>query len=219
MSGTLWLDSEQIKRILKQAGREQKDLAFDAKINESNLSKYLNGKSKVTRDVAERLIAALPGGNHSLDDLILEADDPLPPGRASAPESPGPVVTDPYDPFTPAVPPRFVGRTAILRELEQAAWQGKGVSLVGEWRIGKTSILQTWGQRADEIGLVVRRVSGHDAARQGLGAFVSTVTGTGGLLDPGTVPDTPDGAADRLQVWCDLMRADNGGSAPGPAAR
>jgi ABC-type branched-subunit amino acid transport system ATPase component len=60
--------------------------------------------------------------------------------------------TNPYDPWTPVVPPRFVGRVGVLRRLDAALEEGRSISLVGDWRIGKSSVLATWEQRAREKG-------------------------------------------------------------------
>jgi hypothetical protein len=51
---------------------------------------------------------------------------------------------NPYDPWTPVVPPRFVGRVGVLRRLDAAMEEGRSISLVGDWRIGKSSVLATW---------------------------------------------------------------------------
>jgi ABC-type branched-subunit amino acid transport system ATPase component len=59
---------------------------------------------------------------------------------------------NPYDPWTPVVPPRFVGRVGVLRRLDAALEEGRSISLVGDWRIGKSSVLATWEQRAREKG-------------------------------------------------------------------
>lgn len=116
---------------------------------------------------------------------------------------------NPFAPWTPAVPPAFVGRRAILRELELAAREGRGVSLVGEWRMGKTSILRTWATSALEQGLRVCLVSGQGPEGAGQRALVARVI-CDDRPDPGraaaavldSVPETADGAADRLAAWC-----------------
>ncbi len=116
---------------------------------------------------------------------------------------------NPFDPWTPAVPPAFVGRGDILRALETAARAGQGVSLVGEWRMGKTSILSTWAATAAELGLSVCLVSGQGPEGAGQRELVARVL-AGDAPDPGraaaagldAVPASADGAADRLAEWC-----------------
>ncbi|MCP4697501.1 MAG: hypothetical protein GY862_11705 [Gammaproteobacteria bacterium] len=102
--------------------------------------------------------------------------------------------TNPYDPWTPAAPPRFAGRAAQLRELEQALEEKHSVSLVGDWRIGKTSLLNVWKQRARAQGRVAVSVSGEHSAMQSLGRFVEAITGL-------KSPDEADPAADVLARW------------------
>jgi predicted phosphodiesterase len=69
-------------------------------------------------------------------------------------------VANPYDPWTPATPPRFVGRQGLFRRLEAALEEGRSVSLVGDWRIGKSSVLQRWAQQVQARGRVVTQLSG-----------------------------------------------------------
>jgi hypothetical protein len=65
-----------------------------------------------------------------------------------------------YDPWTPAVPPRFVGREDLLRRLEAALEERRSVSVVGDWRIGKSSLLQTWYEKQNGSGREVQLLSG-----------------------------------------------------------
>src|SRR5262249_3852878 len=105
-----------------------------------------------------------------------------------------PPAPSPYDPWTPAMPPLFAGRGAILRGLEEALEARRRVSLVGDFRIGKSSVLKTWEQRAQAAGRVVTSVSGEEASGQSPGAFVHAVTGL-------RVPEDSDAAADALGRW------------------
>jgi len=50
-------------------------------------------------------------------------------------------------------------------------------SLVGDWRIGKTSLLNTWAQQAQQKGCVVAMLSGEDSAAQSIQTFVEAITG------------------------------------------
>ena len=105
-----------------------------------------------------------------------------------------PPLGNPYDPWTPAVPPRFAGREALLRRLEAAAEEGRSVSLVGDWRVGKSSVLATWADRLRTRGRAVSLVSGEGEAGVSCGAFVEAITGA-------PAPEDPDGAAAALDRW------------------
>ena len=70
--------------------------------------------------------------------------------------------------------------------------------LVGDWRIGKTMILQSWEKRLRERGVVVKLVSGQGPAGVSAAQFVEAVTG----LDS---PPGADDAADRLTAWIDAV--------------
>jgi hypothetical protein len=111
---------------------------------------------------------------------------------ASAPVLP----SNPYDPWNPAVPPLFSGRISLLRDLTTAFGEMRSVSLVGDWRIGKSSLLRRCERWALESGRVVRWVSGEEASGQSPGAFVKAITG----LD---TPADADGAADVLGRWAE----------------
>ncbi|MEF8704732.1 MAG: toll/interleukin-1 receptor domain-containing protein [Candidatus Accumulibacter sp. UW26] len=103
------------------------------------------------------------------------------PGRPVAADRQG--VTDPspaenpFDPWTPATPPRFFGRDRLLRKLQNALDRGGSVSLVGDARIGKSSILQTWAQRARQGGRIVSVLSGEGPEAGSCGALVEAVSG------------------------------------------
>lgn len=85
---------------------------------------------------------------------------------------------NPFDPWTPATPPRFFGRDRLLRKLQGALDRGGSVSLVGDARIGKSSILQTWAQRARQGGRIVSVLSGEGPEAGSCGALVEAVGGT-----------------------------------------
>lgn len=112
--------------------------------------------------------------------------------RARAPETAP--WKNPYDVQAPAMPPRFAGRAGLLQDLETALEMRRSVSIVGDFRIGKSSVLRAWEQRARAAGRMVRCVSGEDASGRSLGSFVGAITG----LD---APDDADGAADALDRW------------------
>jgi class 3 adenylate cyclase len=98
------------------------------------------------------------------------------------------------DPWTPVTPPSFVGRSKVLARLQGAVDEGRSVSLVGDWRIGKSSVLKTLFVRLQESGRPVRFLSANDREGSSPGEFVECATGK----RPGA---TPDSAADVLALW------------------
>ena len=106
--------------------------------------------------------------------------------------------TNPFDAWTPAVPPRFVGRTSLLRDLGNALEDKRSVSVVGDWRIGKTSLLATWAEQVRSRGREIRCVSGEGPEGASIGAFVKAITG----LD---TADGADEAADGLDSWVEAL--------------
>ena len=149
-----------------------------------------------------------PRGGHWYDDdglykeseggrltLVVRSADPEPKTRrpSSQRRAPAPF-SNPYDPWTPAIPPDFVGRSDILRRLEEAMEGRRSVSLVGDSRIGKTSILRTWEHAVLGRSRVVRFASGEDAEGVSAGALVGKITGK-------EAPNDPDQAAGALNEW------------------
>jgi len=104
------------------------------------------------------------------------------------------VGNNPYDFTHPVVPPHFIGREALLASLEQALDETASVSLIGDRRIGKSSVLETFRLRAQEMGRTVVLLTGIGREAASLSAFVLAVTGH-------TCPDNADRAADALSVW------------------
>ncbi len=85
-------------------------------------------------------------------------------------------VSNPFDPWTPVLPGQLAGRTAVLRRFETAAAEKRSVSLVGDRRIGKSSVLQTWADRARQQGRIVVELSGEGPEGLSISGFVSAVT-------------------------------------------
>lgn len=126
-----------------------------------------------------------------------------------------------FDPWTPAIPPAFVGRLDILRAFESAAMDGRSVSLVGERRMGKSSILRTWAARAAVLGWPLRLLSGEGPEAADHRAFVAQLiaaapaqptaerSSSGSVDADGRdgVPESADGAADWLDAWCRAQAA------------
>jgi predicted phosphodiesterase len=98
------------------------------------------------------------------------------------------------NPWKPAVPPAFVGRQVLLKKLRGAWDEGRSVSLVGDWRIGKSSILATCFTSLEKSGRPVRLLSGESHEGSSPREFVKAVTGLAAASDP-------DGAADMLAAW------------------
>ena len=111
------------------------------------------------------------------------------------PSSPLHISSDnPYNFWDPVTPPQFVGRTKEIQQLATALAEGRSLSVIGDWRMGKSSLLQTWAQHAKRQGHVVVSLSGEDSAAQSLDTFIKVITGL-----PGTT--APDSAADTLVQW------------------
>ncbi len=106
---------------------------------------------------------------------------------------------NPFSPWTPR-PDHCFGRAGLFRRLETAFDERRSMWLVGDWRIGKTTILAAWEKRLRERGAVVKLVSGQGPAGVSAAQFVETVTG----LDS---PPGADDAADRLTAWIDAVSA------------
>ncbi|NKC17032.1 MAG: TIR domain-containing protein [Gammaproteobacteria bacterium] len=108
---------------------------------------------------------------------------------------------NPYDPYTLALGSGFVGRANELRRLHNAMEEIHSVSLVGDWRIGKTSLLAAFESTALQAGRVVRTLTGEGPEGRSLAAMLVAVTGR---CIPASDPDKtldPDTAAERLRQW------------------
>lgn len=103
--------------------------------------------------------------------------------------------TNPFDPWTPVTPPRFFGRDRLLRRLGDALDQGRSVSLVGDSRIGKSSLLETWAIEARKRGRQVVLISGEGVEATSCQALVEKITGKA------IQADGADLAADELSRW------------------
>jgi hypothetical protein len=101
---------------------------------------------------------------------------------------------NPFDPYTPALGSSFVGRTDELRRMQQAMETGHSLSVVGDWRIGKTSLLATFAERARESGRGVRQLTGEGPEGGSVSQFVTQVTGR-------AASDDTESAADQLSEW------------------
>jgi hypothetical protein len=135
-------------------------------------------------------------GGHWFDDnsLYKDSQDGRLTWTFSLPVRPTPN-GNPYKPWTEATPPRFVGRTDLLRRLEAALEEGRCVSLVGDWRIGKSSLLRTFFEKQSGRGREVRLLTGEGPEGVSPRALVERVTGSS------KVGEGADEAADALDRW------------------
>lgn len=127
------------------------------------------------------------------------------PNAGNPPSPPAPSrdtvsAANPYNPWNKAVTPRFFGRDDLLRRLGMALDERRSVSLVGDWRIGKTSVLRTWQQMAEVRGRTVRFVSGQGPAAVSCAAFVKAVCDRE-AAESANFDAAADAAADVLARW------------------
>lgn len=121
---------------------------------------------------------------------------PVPPATsAPAPTTAANGKDIPYDPWQPALPPNFFGRAAQLQTLHRALDEQRSVAVQGDARIGKSSLLKTWMLRVREIGRTYTYADGQGPERRSCAALVAHWT------DQTVTGDTPDQAADYLQIW------------------
>ena len=145
-------------------------------------------------DLRFRAFSARGGHWHDDNSLYKDSKD----GRLTWPiaQSVRSALNDnPYNPWVEATPPRFVGREDLLRRLEAALEQGRSVSLVGDWRIGKSSILRTWFGKQNGRGREVRLLTGEGPEGVSPRALVEKITGYS------KVGEGADEAADALDHW------------------
>ncbi len=114
--------------------------------------------------------------------------------RAAAP-------INPFNPWQSSLPQHFFGRDDALRTLASALETGRSVSLVGDWRIGKTALLVNWQAQAKAMGRVVRLLSGDRLEVGSCGAFVREITGQ--AVPMGS--DNADQCANLLTAWADSV--------------
>ncbi|OQY44818.1 MAG: hypothetical protein DRR08_13795 [Candidatus Parabeggiatoa sp. nov. 2] len=106
---------------------------------------------------------------------------------------------NPYTPWTPVTPPQFVGRQRLLKQLANHLDKDESVSLVGDRRIGKTSVLQTWEQMLIAQERPVIYVSGEGADAGDLALFINKITQQ-------QAPNEPEQAANLLSQWANDVK-------------
>ncbi len=149
--------------------------------------------------VEVRLRSFSPKGGHWHDDNSLYQDSangrvswavdrPLNRPKAGAP--------NPFDAWKPALPPLFQGRHREFIVLEQALDSRNGVSIVGDGRIGKSSLLLTWAEQLEGRGRKVCYLTGQGPEGLTEATLVAAVIGK-------PAPEGADAAADALAAWAD----------------
>ncbi|MBD3887125.1 ATP-binding protein [Phormidium tenue FACHB-886] len=103
-----------------------------------------------------------------------------------------------YDCWTPATTLTFVGRKSLFFRLHEAINKRHSVSLVGDWRIGKSSVLKTLLEQAQSQRQIIKFLSGEDAESDSMSAFVQAITQE-------KSPNTADGAANVLNQWAEVV--------------
>jgi hypothetical protein len=158
------------------------------------------GAQEIVREISDAEVArgsfsvSLSSWNDIADELVKHRDlfrhyyPALPVPKVPAPGE------QPFEPWKPAVPPWFVGRRAALDRLESALGSRDGVSIVGDGKIGKSSLLQTWQQQLHNSGRKVCLIDGQGSAGRSEAAFVSDIIGR-------PAPEGADPAADALAAW------------------
>lgn len=102
----------------------------------------------------------------------------------------------------PVTPPNFVGRKRELRSMQRCLENEESIALLGDRRIGKSSLLQTWWQQLRQQNYPVYLLNGQNAEGASLAAFVQTIVGM--AIDPNS---SADQAANELMRWADLTAA------------
>ncbi|OQX25795.1 MAG: hypothetical protein BWK80_13780 [Desulfobacteraceae bacterium IS3] len=106
---------------------------------------------------------------------------------------------NPYTPWTPVTPPNFVGRRKLLKQLEASSERYESISLIGDRRIGKTSVLETWEKKLKEQGKSVFLLNGQRDEGATVSAFVTEITGK-------LASENPDEAAGALSGWANEVK-------------
>lgn len=163
----------------------------------------LDGQGQI--ETAEvRLRSFSPSGGHWFDDNSLYRESRE--GRVRWRGRPrrrvrqDDIGSNPFRPFDLAVPPTFQGRAKELKKLEAHLDGRKGVSVVGDGRIGKTSLLRTWQYRLAARGRTVFYLDGQGPEGESEIALVRHVTGRQVNDDASS-----DQAANVLSSWAQSM--------------
>ena len=139
-------------------------------------------------------------GETGLDGLMAWLHGEREPAPAPAPvvATAAPAAQREFDVSQPATGAAFVGRSAELTELDFCFVNGGGRSLVGDARIGKSSLLIAWCDRARAAGHHAHVVN-FQACAVDYASFLTAATG--GAIKPPGQGLTADTAADLLAQW------------------
>ncbi len=191
---------ERIEEMLHALQWSWADLAKKSGVSERTFHRWRNGETVPqtggVRGAAEAMGLTYEEITHALRRRSI-APEPLAPAPARGPRNA-------YDPWKTAGDDVFVGREATLRALAQALDERRSVNLVGDRRIGKSSILRVWERRARSLGYTVASTSGEMTSGRSARALVKAIA----RVD---ADDDADGAADALLAW---IRARRRGGAP-----
>jgi len=104
----------------------------------------------------------------------------------------------PYITGDAVTPPVFVGRNQELRLLDDSLLKTESISLLGNRRIGKSSLLETWQKYLIDNGYKVLLLDGQNSEGASLQAFLQTI-----LKDAVDADISADDAANRLVQWAE----------------
>ena len=138
---------------------------------------------------ADRQASAGELGNALADALVTQPSQ-LPTREVT----PRPELIDVFDPWKPAAHANFVGRAPLLQRIHRALDEGRSTSVVGDWRVGKTSLLGVCFEKVKASGRQARFLSGEGSEGSSPSEFVRAATG----MKSG---DEADAAAEVLSRW------------------
>ncbi len=184
-----------IEADLRGRGWSYAKLAEKAGIAEKTLQRWRNGETVPQIGRLREVAAALGTTYEKLTEGLPRRISPTETLDAEA----TPVPCDPFDPWKYAEGGTFVGRIATMQSLAEALEQRRSSNVVGDRRIGKTSVLKAWERRAREKGATVAFASGENTSGLSARALVMAITGT-------RAPEDADGAADALIAWIRARR-------------
>jgi hypothetical protein len=100
-------------------------------------------------------------------------------------------------------PPNFIGRTSELKQLHACLQTRESTSLLGDARIGKSSLLLTWQQqiREQQSNYPILYVNGQNQEGENLQAFLQAITKEAICDNP-----SPDQAANLLVKWAEKQK-------------
>src|SRR5580704_11698742 len=142
--------------MLRERAWSWADLAEKTGIDERTFRRWRNGQTVPQIGRLREVAAALGATYHTLTEGLERRGDALEP-PASGPRS---APCSSRDPWKLATDDVFVGRETTMQALMDALLERRSANVVGDRRIGKSSILRTWEQRARAMGYTVVGVSG-----------------------------------------------------------